>query len=145
MVAPFIRLAASKANSTVERGMLAQVLTLAVRLDEIEASFESNINASKAARGESPTKLSKAKRASLRHFEEDAKEMEGQQLVALEAMTHSADVIAALHTGMESDVKFWKQAQRHTPSGCTSCSGTGRREDQAIRIYGLVPCELPPE
>jgi hypothetical protein len=114
MFAPFIRLAASKARSTVERGMLAQVLALAVRLDEIEASFESNINGSKAARGESPTKLPKAKRAELHHFEEDANELEGQQLVAFGAMTYSADVIAALHTGMESDVKFWKQAQRHT-------------------------------
>jgi hypothetical protein len=38
--------------------------------------------------------------------------LEGQQLVEFEAMTYSADVIAALHAGMESDVKFWKQAQR---------------------------------
>lgn len=146
MFAPFIRLAVSKTRSTAEHGMLAQILSLAVHLDEIEASFESSINASKAARGESPTKLSKAKRAELQHFEEDAKEMEGQQLIEFEAMMSSKDVIAALHTGMESDVKFWKQVQRHThPADAPVVQELVEAKIKLFESMTLFLCEPRPE
>lgn len=117
MFAPFIQLAVAKARSTDERERLAGILALAMYLDEVEAGFETRINDSKAARGESPTRLSKTRRGELREFDEDAKELERRQLLEFQSMTDPADVVAALHFGMESDLAFWKRAQRHTHAG----------------------------
>jgi hypothetical protein len=114
MFAPFIELAASKARSTDERHRLAELLVHAVRLDDVEAGFESRINASKAARGEGPTRLSTARRAELEAYADDARALEGRQLLELRSMADASEIIAVLHAGMEPDVAFWKRAHVHT-------------------------------
>ena len=113
MLAPSVQIAVSKSTSPAEREMLDRILLLAEQLDKIENSFADKINSSKASRGEPPTKLSRAKRAELQQYDEDAKEMGAQQLLDLQAFESSTEVIFALHMGLESDAKFWQQAHRH--------------------------------
>ena len=112
MWSPFIEIAASKA-AAAERSMLEQILSLAIRLDELEASFESKINASKASRGESPTRLSKSEREELQHLAEDEKDLESELLVEYRKMRDASDIVASLHADSELDVSFWRDNRGH--------------------------------
>ena len=109
MHAPFIEIAISKAASPAQRDMLGSMLPLAVRLDTVEAGFEAKINASKASRGEGPTKLSKSEREELEALAQDERELENEQLEECRALPRATQVIAVLHAGMESDLPFWEQ------------------------------------
>lgn len=114
MISPFVRIAATKARSAAEREALDCIVSLAERLDELELGFETRINASKARRGEGPTKVSSARREQLQQLAADEKQLEAEQLVQFQAMERAVDILAALHSGMESDVGFWKGAHHHT-------------------------------
>lgn len=117
MLAPSVQIAFEKTTSPAEREMLGQALSLAHRLDLIEASFEGKINASKAARGEAPTKLSRSERDELQQLYQDEKELELQQLAELQSLSSAAEVVVALHMGLESDLSFWKHTKGHVQGG----------------------------
>ena len=93
--------------------MLDQLLSLALRLDEVEAGFESRINAGKAARGEGPTKLSKARREELNQLSEDEKELEKEMLLECEKMADAREIVAGLHMDFELDLSSSKEMLRH--------------------------------
>jgi len=109
-----LRIAIAKASAPDELRALEVALAKAEALSRIEAAFETKINASKAARGEGPTKLSRAKREQLGEFADDQKELEAQQLVAFEAAASAKEIITALRAGLRADVQFWSGAARYT-------------------------------
>ncbi len=104
-----IRLAASKAATQDEQDALAPVIVLAHELDEQERGFEARIEASKAARGEGPVRLSRSKREEVDRYAADAAEMAAQQLEVYETLGASG-IVFALHMGLDSDVAFWSKA-----------------------------------
>jgi hypothetical protein len=110
MFARYIEVAAAKASSEDELESLRAIQAAASRLDEQERTFEARINASKAARGEGPTKLSKAKRQEVDQYAADAAEMADEQLRTFSAFDHAREVISALHGGLRADVRFWSKA-----------------------------------
>jgi hypothetical protein len=114
MFASALRIAIAKASASEERGALENALAKADALARIEAAFETNINASKAARGEGPTKLSQAKKTQLNSFANDQAELQAQQMIAFEAATSASEIITALRAGLRADVQFWSGAARHT-------------------------------
>jgi len=105
-----IQLAISKAATDGECAALHSMVAIASELDEQERSFEARINASKAARGEGPTKVSKAKRQEIDQYAADATEIAAEQLKEFAALDNAWTIIFALHIGLESDTKFWSKA-----------------------------------
>jgi|GEM_PF-1507882 len=106
----YIELAASKAATDEELAVLRPIIAIASELDEQDRTFEARINASKAARGESPTKLSKAKRQEVDQYAADEMEIADKQLKVFESFSSAHPIIFALHMGLETDVKFWSKA-----------------------------------
>lgn len=110
MLEQYIKLAVSKAATDVELAALHPITAVASELDEQERTFEARINASKAARGEGPTKVSKAKQQELDQFASDAKKMAAEQLNEFAALDNAWAIIFALHMGLDSDTRFWSKA-----------------------------------
>jgi len=106
----YIELAASKAATDEELTTLRQIIVIASELDVQERTFETRINANKAARGEDPTKLSKAKREEIDQYAADATEMAAEQLKQFAALDSAWEIVFALHRGLDTDVKFWSKA-----------------------------------
>jgi hypothetical protein len=102
-----LRIALSKASTAEERAALEQALAAAEELEHVESDFEGKINASKAARGEKPTSLSKARRAQVRGYADDAAAMSKEQLSVLQAELGASEIVNALHVGLQSDLQFW--------------------------------------
>jgi hypothetical protein len=109
-----LRIAITKASTPEEVRVLEIALAKADALGQIEGAFESKINASKAARGEGPTKLPRAKREQLSEFADDQAALQAQQLVAFEAATSAMEIVTALTAGLRSDLKFWSGAAKYT-------------------------------
>jgi hypothetical protein len=109
-----LRIAIAKASTPEELRALEIALAKADALSQIEAAFEARINASKAARGEGPTKLSRAKRGQLSEFSDDQAVLQAQQLVAFEAATSAIEIITALRAGLRTDLQFWSGAAKYT-------------------------------
>jgi hypothetical protein len=109
-----LRIALSKASTAEERAALEQALAAAEELEHVESDFEGKINASKAARGEKPTSLSKARRAQVRGYADDAAAMSKEQLSVLQAELGASEIVNALHVGLQSDLQFWNGAAKYT-------------------------------
>ena len=105
-----IQLAVSKAATDGECAALHPLVAIGSELDEQERSFEARINASKAARGEGPTKVSKAKRQEINQYAADAMEIAAEQWKEFAALDNARTIVFALHMGLESDTKFWSKA-----------------------------------
>ena len=103
-----------KASAPEELRALENVLAKAEALGRIEAAFEAKINASKAARGEGPTSLSRAKREQVNDFANDQAELQAQQLIAFEASNSANEIVTALKAGLRHDVQFWAGAAKYT-------------------------------
>ena len=114
MFSSALRIAMSKASSPEESFALENALAKAEALGRIEAGFEAKINASKAARGEGPTKVSRAKRAQLSELADDETALQAQQMIAFEALTTAGEIVAALKAGLRTDLQFWSGAAKHT-------------------------------
>ena len=113
MLAPSLQVALTKARTGEEQRSLERLVALATQLDRVEADFEHKINASKALRGEAPTKLTKAQRERLAELAADERELEAEQLVDLEVLSSAREIVEALHLGMEDDIRFWGQTKKH--------------------------------
>ena len=114
MFVPALRIAMDKAEATEERRALEKALLKAEALARVEAGFETKINASKAARGEGPTKVSRAKREQLNELSNDQKELQAEQMVAFDAAASASEIVTALKAGLRTDVKFWSGAAKYT-------------------------------
>jgi hypothetical protein len=109
-----LRIAIAKASAPEEIRALEVALAKADALGHIEAAFETKINASKAARDEGPTKLSRAKQEQLSAFADDQAALQAQQQVEFEAATSANEIVAALRAGLRADVQFWSGAAKYT-------------------------------
>lgn len=114
MFAPALRIALAKLDGTVSADALSRALRDAEALSQIESEFESKINASKAMRGEKPTRLSKSRQAQVIQYATDAESLQAEQLAAFEAEMSAAEVVAALKSGIDSDLRFWANAAKYT-------------------------------
>ena len=114
MFSSALRIAIDKASTPKELRALEIALAKADALGHIEAVFEAKINASKAARGEEPTKLSRAKQEQLRSLADDQAALQAQQLIAFDAATSANEIVSALKAGLRSDVEFWSGAAKYT-------------------------------
>ncbi|MGH8524576.1 MAG: hypothetical protein ACREXY_10285 [Gammaproteobacteria bacterium] len=114
MFAPALRIALAKPDCTASHDALSRALLDAEALARIESEFESKINASKARRGEKPTHLSKARRAQVGQYAADAESLHAEQLAAFETGMSAAEILAALKSGLDSDLQFWSTAAKHT-------------------------------
>ena len=106
----FIELALSKASSSVESAALRPVLVAAISLDEEERTFGDRIDANKALRGETSTKLSKRKRSEVDGYTSDALKLEAQQLKEYSTFESSSSIIYCIKTALDGDVSFWSKA-----------------------------------
>ena len=114
MFAPALRIALAKSDGTVSRDALSHALRDAEALSRIECEFESQVNASKAKRGEKPTHLSKSRRAQASQYAADAESLHLEQLAAFETEMSAVEILAALRSGLDSDLQFWATAAKYT-------------------------------
>ena len=109
-----IHVARTKAESPEDAQALDAIADAARELDAIGAAFEQKIRASKALRGEQPTRLPRNTRDELSSYERDAAELNESLARDLEAFPDAQSVIKVLLPAMEQDVVFWTSAVAHT-------------------------------
>lgn len=107
-----LHIAIEKAPSSEAKAALIAIESLFLDVVEFEASFKQRIEDSKKARGEGPTKLRKAKREEIAHYEQDAIELERELTDSFRSLS-STEIVRALHNGLASDLDFWKGALKH--------------------------------
>ena len=112
-----LQIAISKADGTASEAALRQALLRAEALAQVESQFETRVNASKASRGEKPTKLSKSRKAEVDGFATDAAALQAEQLAMFKSGSSSREIVASLKSGLDSDLKFWSTAVKHTHPG----------------------------
>jgi hypothetical protein len=112
-----LQIAISKDDGTASRPALQQALLKAEALARVESQFESRVNASKASRGERPTKLSKSRQAEVDGFATDSAGLQAEQLVLFRSELAAHEIVQALKSGLDSDLKFWSTAAKHTHPG----------------------------
>ena len=106
-------LAATKAASELERQRLETVIQAARQHQAVADAFESRINASKALRGEGPTRVSRGQRAELDALARDAERGQAEVLEHMAQVDSAAEILAAVLPALEDDVAFWAQSRRH--------------------------------
>ncbi|MCW5658491.1 MAG: hypothetical protein KIT60_12370 [Burkholderiaceae bacterium] len=114
MFASALRIALGKAQGCASAAALSRALLAAESLETIEANFESSINASKAKRGEKPTRLSKSRRSQIDQYTADGAAFQAQQLTEFETALSASQIVAALAAGLASDLQFWSNAAKYT-------------------------------
>jgi len=114
MFVPALRIALAKTNHPATCAALEQALLTAESLARVESDFETKINASKARRGEKPTRLSKSRRAQLSEYADDASALEAEQLAAFDSESSANEILTALKSGLDADLKFWTNAAKYT-------------------------------
>jgi hypothetical protein len=112
-----LQIALSKNADSDWRKLLEHALHKAEALALVESQLEAKINASKASRGEKPTKLSKSRRAEIDSFDNDAASMHAEQLARYKSECSAREIIATLKSGLDSDLKFWSGAVKHAHPG----------------------------
>jgi hypothetical protein len=112
-----IQLAISKDDHSVPTTELAVALGKAENLARLEASFESDIDASKARRGEKPTRLPKPRQSEIDGYAADASAMEAGQLASFQTDRSARQIVATLRSALNADLKFWATATQHTHPG----------------------------
>jgi hypothetical protein len=108
-----IQIALSKNTDSAWHRLLEQALHKAEKLALVESQLEAKINASKASRGEAPTKLSKSRRAEIESLDNDAACLHAEQLARFKSEFSARKIIATLRSGLDSDLKFWSSAAKH--------------------------------
>jgi hypothetical protein len=114
MFVPALRIALAKVQDPVSSAALSKALLAAESLAAIEADFESRINASKAKRGEKPTKLSRSRRSQVDQYAADGATLQAEQLAEFEASLTASQIAAALAAGLGNDLQFWATAAKYT-------------------------------
>jgi hypothetical protein len=112
-----LQIALSKNADSGWRKVLEQALHKAEALALVETQLEAKINASKAGRGEKPTKLSKSRRAEIDSFDKDANSLQAEQLARYKSESSAREIVATLKSGLDSDLKFWLSAAKHSHPG----------------------------
>ncbi|MBU3055934.1 hypothetical protein [Pseudomonas indica] len=115
MKAAFIRIAQGKATGTAVLSALDDIRQAAQAFEEAEATFPARIAALKAPRGESPVKLSAARRAQLAELDADRIAMDADLLRQLEAPGSAREVIESLHFGLSLDIPSARSLLKHCP------------------------------
>jgi hypothetical protein len=100
------RIAIENAGDTEARGFLEGLEPLFAEVCELERTFGARIDASKAARGEAPTKLRKARREEIAGYARDA-EAGDEQLERDFAALSGAAIASAFSAALETDLAFW--------------------------------------
>lgn len=96
-----------KAGTPQARAFLERLAPLFARVCELERGFAERISASKAARGERPPKLSRAKREEVAGYGKDAEAIE-ENLSRDLAGLPGESMVWALAAGLETDISFWQ-------------------------------------
>ena len=110
-------LAAAKAGGAQERAQLEALAVLARQHRLLADSFESDINASKAARGEGPTALGRGQREQLAQFAQEADQGHVELLAVLAEVETGREIVEIVFPAMEDDVAFFVQTRRHAHPG----------------------------
>jgi hypothetical protein len=109
-----LQIALSKNVDSAWHELLEQAKAKAETLALVESQFEAKVNASKASRGEKPTKSSKARRAEIDSFDVDAAALDADLLSQYSSEFSARQIVATLESGLESDLKFWSSAAKHS-------------------------------
>lgn len=109
----FFRLAATKTTDPVALDMLAELEQLAHALATVEASFPERINANKAKRGESPTKLSRKKADDLRALDQDQIDIDQEVYEDFSKVDSPSPILAAMAYALEQDIPNSKKFLKH--------------------------------
>jgi hypothetical protein len=109
-----LQIALSKNVDSVWHKLLEQAITKAEMLALVESQFEAKVNASKASRGEKPTKLSKSRRAEIDSFDVDAATLRVDLLAQYKSEFSARQIVATLKSGLDSDLKIWSSAAKHS-------------------------------
>ena len=117
MFVPALRIAMTKVKTPEQSRAIEIALSKAEALADIEAAFEQKIDASKAARGEGPTRLSRAKQEQVNGLSKDQADLQAEQLAAFDAANTAGEIVTALKAGLGADVQFWSGAAKHTHPG----------------------------
>ena len=100
----FFRIAATKTTDPVALAMLAQLQRAALELADAEASFPERINANKAKRGESPTKMPKAKREQLSELAQDQIGLDVKLCDDFRKMTEPSQIVWSVQYALTQDL-----------------------------------------
>ena len=107
------QIAMSKAPDEKTRAALLAMQPVFEAVVNFNATFVERIEASKTARGEGPTKLSKKKKQEVSGYERDAIEMESKHTENLKRFERADTIIRILYSGLESDVKSWEKSLKY--------------------------------
>lgn len=100
----FFRIAATKTSDPKALEMLARLTSAAEALALADAAFADRINANKAKRSESPTKLGKAKRQQLEQLAQDQLDLDAQLCDDFRRMTQPSEIVFATHYALTQDL-----------------------------------------
>jgi hypothetical protein len=109
----YFRIAADKAKTPSARAALEALAELAASYEEADDSFPERINASKAARGERPTKISPHMREHLSSLEDDRKALDDDLARQFRALSSASSVVRALHCAMSDDLPRAEKNLKH--------------------------------
>lgn len=104
----FIALAAEKTSDPKAREHLKRIEVLARELVVLERGFPSKIAASKARRGEEPTKLKKGEKAMLAEFDEDVANIDQEEAMEhFKNASNAREILESLAFELPGSPKDW--------------------------------------
>ncbi len=109
----FFRIAATKTTDPVAHEMLAGLEKLAHELVTAEALFPERINANKAKRGESPTKIPRKKAEELKELEQDQIDIDQQVCEEFSKVDTPSQIVASAAYALEQDIPTAKKFLKH--------------------------------
>jgi hypothetical protein len=113
----YFLIAANKAKTPNERAALEALAELAGSYEKADDSFPIRINASKAARGEKPTKVSSSMRVHLSALEDDRRTTDDDLARQFRALPNATSVVRSLHYAMSDDLPRAEKMLKHFHPG----------------------------
>ena len=108
-----LEIAISKAPDEKSRAALQAMKPALAAVVQSEATFVQRIEASKTARGEGATKLSKRKKQEVDGYQSDAIELGRKHTESLKKFERPDTIIRIIQSGLAQDIEFWGENLKH--------------------------------
>ena len=138
----YFRIAAEKAKTPSARAALEALAELAASYEEADDSFPERINASKAARGERPTKVSQSMREHLSSLEDDRRMIDDDLARQFRVLPSASSVVRALHYAMSDDLpRAEKDLKQFHPDNFLLGKDMVERKSQLVNGMAAIVAE----
>lgn len=101
-----LRIALEKARTDEEKEALEAILPSVLALERYEATLIERIHASKAKRGEEPTRLRKGKREEIDSYAQDAIEIDKEVVKELQKMNSAKEIVDIFRSPLKTDIQY---------------------------------------